>query len=201
MLPDNNGLYRAWHPVQLHTLYGSRSLPILHSIRSFMPLEISASSQHAELPSNQSIGVIVSTYNSHITEKLCEGAIATLTAGGISEERIVVVRVPGAWELPFAVQRLIAIRSFAGAIALGAVIKGETSHDQHINRAVSSILMQLSMDHNKPIAFGLLTVNSLEQAIQRSGGNKGNKGEECATALLECLRLGTALDRMDTLDN
>jgi 6,7-dimethyl-8-ribityllumazine synthase len=86
------------------------------------------------------------------------------------------------------------MRSMSGVIALGAVIKGETSHDQHINRAVSSALMQLSMDHNKPIAFGLLTVNSLEQAIHRSGGNKGNKGEECAQALLSCLRLGVAMD-------
>jgi 6,7-dimethyl-8-ribityllumazine synthase len=200
MLPDNKGPCREKPAALIRNLCGGRSLSFLLLPRLFMPLEISASSKHAELPPNQSIGIIVSTYNSHITEKLCEGAIATLTAGGISEDRIVVVRVPGAWELPFAVQRLIAVRSFAGAIALGAVIKGETSHDQHINRAVSNTLMQLSMDHNKPIAFGLLTVNSLEQAIQRSGGNKGNKGEECATALLECLRLGTALDRMDSLD-
>ena len=200
MLTENSRPRRDDYSANSRNLAETVPHSFLLSTRSFMPLEISASSKHAELPPNQSIGVIVSTYNSHITEKLCEGAIATLTAGGISEDRIVVVRVPGAWELPFAVQRLIAIRNFAGAIALGAVIKGETSHDQHINRAVSNTLMQLSMDHNKPIAFGLLTVNSLEQAIQRSGGNKGNKGEECATALLECLRIGTALDRMDTLD-
>ena len=86
------------------------------------------------------------------------------------------------------------MRDTAGVIALGAVIKGETSHDQHINRAVSSALMQLSLDHNKPIAFGLLTVNSLEQAIHRSGGNMGHKGEECAQALLSCLQLGVALN-------
>jgi 6,7-dimethyl-8-ribityllumazine synthase len=78
-------------------------------------------------------------------------------------------------------------------IALGAVIRGETTHDQHINRAVSMSLMQLSVDHGKPVAFGLLTVNNLEQAIQRSGGTAGNKGQEAADALLYCLRLTQSL--------
>ena len=127
MLTENSRPRRDDYSANSRNLAEAVPHSFLLSTRSFMPLEISASSKHAELPPNQSIGVIVSTYNSHITEKLCEGAIATLTAGGISEDRIVVVRVPGAWELPFAVQRLIAIRNFAGAIALGAVIKGETS--------------------------------------------------------------------------
>lgn len=159
-----------------------------------MPVELHLPSPAEVLPREQVIAIAVSTYNDHITNKLCDGAVNTLVSAGFDSNRLWVVRVPGAWELPFAIQRLIGARRVAGAIALGAVIKGETSHDQHINRAVSMSLMQLSLDHNKPIAFGLLTVNSLEQAIHRSGGNKGNKGEECAQALLGCLSLGHAIE-------
>ena len=161
-----------------------------------MSKEISANSPGADLPSNLSIGIAVSKYNDNITGKLKTAAIETLIAGGVPRQNILVVIVPGAWELPFAAQRLLSNRTIGGVIALGAVIKGETSHDQHINRSVSHALMQLSLDHNKPVAFGVLTVNSLEQAIHRSGGNHGNKGEECASAILECLRLGTALDQI-----
>jgi 6,7-dimethyl-8-ribityllumazine synthase len=93
-------------------------------------------------------------------------------------------------------QRLVDDCNIVGVVTLGAVIRGETTHDVHINRSVSTALMQLSIDYNKPIAFGLLTVNSLEQAIQRSGGNKGNKGEECAQALLECLSIGSRLNEL-----
>jgi 6,7-dimethyl-8-ribityllumazine synthase len=143
-----------------------------------------------------SVGVVVADYNSNITHKLRDAAVETLSKAGFASDQILVVRVPGAWELPFAAQRLVALRHIAGVLVLGAVIKGETTHDLHINRSVSHAIMQLSLDHNKPIAFGLLTVNSLEQAIQRSGGNKGNKGEEAATALIECLRIAAALDHV-----
>ena len=159
-----------------------------------MHKEITATKAQIDSANSSTVAIVVSQYNDQITNKLCNGAIEALVQGGIAREKILVTRVPGAWELPFATQRLIASRNIAGVIALGAVIKGETTHDQHINRAVSTALMQLSLDHNKPIAFGLLTVNNLEQALHRSGGNKGNKGEECAQALLGCLQLGKALD-------
>jgi 6,7-dimethyl-8-ribityllumazine synthase len=162
-----------------------------------MHKEIQPSQEQIESANSSSVAIVVSQYNQQITSKLCQGAVESLVCGGIARENIIIVRVPGAWELPFATQRLVSARSVAGVIALGAVIKGETTHDQHINRAVSSALMQLSLDHNKPIAFGLLTVNTLEQALHRSGGNKGNKGQECAEALLACLRLGRALDGFD----
>ncbi len=139
------------------------------------------------------ISIVVSEYNDNITGKLCKAAIQTLIANAIREEDIQVLRVPGAWELTFAVQLAIRQLSCRGVIALGAVIRGETTHDQHLNRAVSMGLMQLSLEHEKPVALGLLTVNSLEQAIQRSGGNAGNKGEEAANALLACLKLAKAM--------
>lgn len=159
-----------------------------------MPVEVTVDVHTSPLSREPFVAIVVSTYNDHITNKLCDGAVKTLLEAGIGSKQILIARVPGAWELPFATQRLISTRDVAGVIALGAVIRGETTHDQHINRAVSTALMQLSLDHNKPVAFGLLTVNSLEQAIHRSGGNKGNKGEECAQALLGCLRFGRALE-------
>jgi 6,7-dimethyl-8-ribityllumazine synthase len=158
-----------------------------------MPQELSLPTQlfHNDRE-DYKVAIVVSTYNDHITGKLCDGAVRTLRSAGASDAQIVIVRVPGAWELPFGAQRVITNPKYQGVIALGAVIRGETSHDQHINRAVSMALMQLSLDHSKPVALGLLTVNSLEQAIQRAGGNMGNKGEESANALLECMKIAHA---------
>ncbi len=159
-----------------------------------MPREITSSPSAEPNPNAPNvIAVVVSEYNENITGKLCKAAVNTLIANGIKDGDIHVIRVPGAWELTYATQLAIQQQSCRGVIALGAVIKGETTHDQHLNRAVSMGLMQLSLDHNKPVALGLLTVNSLEQAIQRSGGNAGNKGEEAANALIACLKLAKAM--------
>ena len=158
-----------------------------------MPKEIIPnSSAEPSLNAPRVITIVVSEYNDSITGKLCRAAIQTLVANEINDEDIQVARVPGAWELTYATQLAIKQPTCRGVIALGAVIKGETTHDQHLNRAVSMSLMQLSMEHKKPVALGLLTVNSLEQAIQRSGGNAGNKGEEAANALLACLKLANS---------
>jgi 6,7-dimethyl-8-ribityllumazine synthase len=137
--------------------------------------------------------IVVSTYNSNITNKLLAGAIETLTAAGITSEYIVVVRVPGAWELPLAATLLAKNDSISAVITLGAVIRGETTHDQHINRAVSNALMDLMNSIGKPVAFGLLTCNTLEQAIHRAGGNVGNKGREAAEAAIEMVRITRAI--------
>ena len=137
--------------------------------------------------------IVVSTYNSNITNKLLAGAVETLTTAGIPSVNIVLVRVPGAWELPLAATWLAKNVSISAVITLGAVIRGETTHDQHINRAVSNALMELMTTTGKPIAFGLLTCNTLEQAIHRAGGNVGNKGCEAAEAAIEMVRLTRAL--------
>ncbi len=159
-----------------------------------MPHELLPSESAAPLPNTpRKIAIVVSQYNENITGKLRKGAITTLLQAGIADDDILVVHVPGAWELTYLTQQLIQKKDIRGVIALGAVIRGETTHDQHINRAVSMSLMQLSVDHGKPVAFGLLTVNNLEQAIQRSGGTVGNKGQEAADALLQCLRLSQSL--------
>ena len=116
-------------------------------------------------------------------------AVQTLTAAGVADEAIDVVWVPGAWEISLAAQRLAASREYAAVLCLGAVIQGETTHDQHINRQVSLSLGQIALVTGVPVLFGVLTCKSLEQAIHRSGGNVGNKGVECAEAALEMVGL------------
>ncbi len=154
-----------------------------------MSIEIKASSQDC----SGTYGIVVSTYNSNITNKLLDGALQTLKAAGVSSSDVVVARVPGAWELPLAAKLLAEQGKIVAVLTLGAVIRGETSHDQHINRAVSNALMELMTATGKPIAFGLLTCNTLEQAIHRAGGNVGNKGCEAAEAAIEMVRLTRAL--------
>jgi 6,7-dimethyl-8-ribityllumazine synthase len=135
------------------------------------------------------IGIVVSTYNSNITQRLLEGSLKTLQSAGWQDQRVETIKVPGAWELPLAAQRLLEREEIQGVVVLGAVIRGETSHDQHINRAVSNALMDLMLASGKPVGFGLLTCNTLEQAIHRAGGNVGNKGSETAEAVLAMLEV------------
>lgn len=141
-----------------------------------------------ELPEGK-VAIVASRYNAGVCDALVKGAIETLQAAGYAESSILVVRVPGAWELPTIVSQLINQSEVIAAIALGCVVKGETTHDEHINRAVSLALMDMGIETSIPIAFGLLTCNTMEQAIHRSGGNVGNKGIESADAVLELLRL------------
>lgn len=133
--------------------------------------------------------IVVSRYNDTITGKLLQGAERTLLAAGVKTDAIDVAWVPGAWEIPLAAQRLARSGRYAAVLCLGAVIRGETTHDQHINRGVSLALSDIALETGIPVPFGVLTVNSLEQAIHRSGGNVGNKGEECAEAAIEMVRL------------
>ena len=138
---------------------------------------------------NARFAIVVSRYNESITGKLLDGALATLTEAGVADDFIVVAHVPGAWEIPLVAARLARGGNYDAILCLGAVIKGETTHDEHINRQVSQSLGQLSLETGLPVLFGVLTCNTLEQAIHRSGGNVGNKGVECAQAALEMVDL------------
>jgi 6,7-dimethyl-8-ribityllumazine synthase len=140
-------------------------------------------------PPQGRFAIVVSRYNESITGKLLRGAVETLLAGGVADADIDVAWVPGAWEIPLTAQRLAGSRQYAAVLCLGAVIRGETTHDQHINRQVSTSLGQIALQSGVPVLFGVLTCNTLEQAIHRSGGNVGNKGVECAEAALEMARL------------
>jgi len=133
--------------------------------------------------------IVVSRYNESITGKLLAGAVETLTAHGVATEAIDVAWVPGAWEIPLVAQNLANTGNYAAVLCLGAVIRGETTHDQHINRQVSLSLGRITLETEIPVLFGVLTCNSLEQAIHRSGGSVGNKGVECAEAALEMVSL------------
>jgi 6,7-dimethyl-8-ribityllumazine synthase len=139
------------------------------------------------------LAIVVSRYNETITEKLLLAAIEKLREHGFKDEQIDIYRVPGAWEITLAAKQ--ALESTSAVICLGAVIRGETTHDVHINTTVSAQLGQLMMESGKPVAFGVLTCNNLEQAIQRSGGSVGNKGCEAVDSAVEMLRL---IDRAAT---
>ena len=146
----------------------------------------------SELPVER-FAIVVARYNQNITQKLLDGAIETLTAAGVEDGMIDVAWVPGAFELPMIAKRMTYAFP-AAVICLGCVIRGETTHDQHINRAISTQLTKISCETGVPIMFGVITCQSLEQAIHRSGGSVGNKGSECAAAALEMARL---MDQMD----
>ncbi len=152
-------------------------------------------------PVDGRFAVVVSRFNESLTARLLDGAVQTLVAGGVADDRIDVAWVPGAFEIPTAAARLAASGRYAAVLCLGVVIRGETSHDQHINRAVSIALAQLGAEYKLPVLFGVLTCNTLEQAMARSGGpaattgkdvgdaRLGNKGVDCAEAAMEMVRL------------
>ena len=142
--------------------------------------------------------VVVSRYNSNITGKLLAGAIEKLTASGVPDGNIDVAWVPGAWELPLIASRFARGGEHVAVLCLGAVIRGETTHDQYINQQVSHSLGQLALETGVPVLFGVLTCNTLEQAIHRAGGNQGNKGVECAEAALEMVSLLKKLPQNET---
>jgi 6,7-dimethyl-8-ribityllumazine synthase len=133
--------------------------------------------------------IVAARYNETITDQLLAGALATLTENGVSDQDIDVAWVPGAFEIPLVADRMAQSARYRAVICLGAVIRGETTHDQHINRAVSVGLTQAALGSGVPVLFGVLTCDTLEQAIHRAGGNVGNKGSECALAALEMANL------------
>ena len=153
-------------------------------------------------PPQGEIVVVVSKFNQSITDRLLDGALAKLRECQVEDQSITVVRVPGAFEMPLVAARYADMQNVLSVICLGAVIKGETSHDEHINRAVSLELVRTGSETGTPVIFGLLTCNTIEQAIARSGGAAqshdkavgkdvyiGNKGYEAAEAALEMINL------------
>lgn len=133
--------------------------------------------------------IVVGRFNSFVVESLLEGALDTLKRHGVSEEKIRVVRVPGAFEIPLAVKRLAAQKKDDAIIALGAVIRGGTPHFEYVSGESSKGVAQVSLEYDVPVANGILTVNSIEQAVERSGTKMGNKGAEAALSVLEMVSL------------
>ena len=140
------------------------------------------------------IALLVSRFNSFVVESLLEGAIDALKRHGAHERDLQIVRVPGAYEMPIAAQRLAAGKRFEAIIALGAVIRGGTPHFEYVAGECTKGLSQVSLQHDIPVAFGVLTVDTIEQAIERSGTKAGNKGEEAAMAVIETVNLLRRID-------
>ncbi|MDX2503613.1 MAG: 6,7-dimethyl-8-ribityllumazine synthase [Gammaproteobacteria bacterium] len=134
-------------------------------------------------------GIVVSRFNSFVVESLLSGAIDTILRHGGKEDDIEIVRVPGAVEIPLAAQRMAAAKKYDAIIALGAVIRGGTPHFDFVANENSKGLAQVCMQYDLPVAFGVLTVDSIEQAIERSGTKAGNKGTEAALSAIEMVNL------------
>jgi 6,7-dimethyl-8-ribityllumazine synthase len=152
-----------------------------------------------DLQGTQSAGsnrfaVVVSRFNAEVTEGLLAGALAALDAAGVTAEARTIVRVPGAFELPVTAQRLAESGRFDAVVCLGCLIKGDTMHFEYIAEAVSQGLSRVALDAGVPVAFGVLTTLTDEQALERARPGEGNKGAEVARAAVEMASLFRTLD-------
>ena len=131
------------------------------------------------------VGIVVSNFNDFVTDRLLAGAVAALKAAGVTEGDITAIRVPGAFEIPLAAQHAAESGRFDALVCLGCVIRGETAHFEYISSAVSQGLATAATATGVPMAFGVLTTNSAEEALARAGEGPSNKGHEAAVAALE----------------
>jgi 6,7-dimethyl-8-ribityllumazine synthase len=146
--------------------------------------------QPAELDaSGWRCAIVAARYHDDLVIRLVEGARECLAQHGVAEADVELLRVPGAWELPLALQRLASMGGLDVMVALGVVVRGETPHFDYVCRESSAGIARVSLDHGVPIGFGVLTCEDTEQAAARSGGKAGNKGWEAAMAALEMAQL------------
>lgn len=138
-------------------------------------------------------GIAVARFNSFIVDRLLEGALEALRKHGVMERDITVVKVPGAYELPLAVKMMLDQNSYDGIIAVGAVIRGGTPHFDYVAGECVKGLSQAGLDASAPVSFGVLTVDTIEQAIERAGTKAGNKGAEAAITAMEMVSLSRQL--------
>lgn len=146
------------------------------------------------VPKGARFAIVAARFNSFIVERLVDGAIDALRRHGAEPGNITVVRVPGAWEIPFACARLAESKKVQAVIALGAVIRGATPHFEHVCSEVSKGVAQVALQSGTPVAFGVLTTDTIEQAIERAGTKAGNKGFDAALAAIELVSLRRALE-------
>ena len=139
--------------------------------------------------SGKKFGIIVGRFNSFIAERLLEGALDTLKRSGASDKNIDIARVPGAYEIPLISKKMAQTKRYDAVICLGAVIRGATPHFDYVSSEVAKGVAQVGMDSGVPIIFGVLTTDTVEQAIERAGTKAGNKGADCALAAIEMVNL------------
>ncbi|MBR3731976.1 MAG: 6,7-dimethyl-8-ribityllumazine synthase [Spirochaetales bacterium] len=145
---------------------------------------------------NKKFAIVLSRFNSIFTERLLEGALDCLKRHGVNDSDITVARVPGAFEIPIICQKLAKTDRFDGIIALGAVIRGDTPHFDYVAAEVSKGIAAVSLSSNTPIAFGVLTTDTIEQAEARSGSKGGNKGFDAAMTILEMVSLADKIEKL-----
>lgn len=133
------------------------------------------------------VAIVVSRFNELITERLLDGALDTLKRHGHPPDQVLVVHVPGSFELPLVARRLAHSGQFQAVICLGAVIQGQTTHHEYINQQVAAGLLEASTSSGIPVTFGVLTCQTMEQALDRAGGKAGNKGHEATLAAIEVM--------------
>ncbi|MEN8928443.1 MAG: 6,7-dimethyl-8-ribityllumazine synthase [Flavobacteriales bacterium] len=134
-------------------------------------------------------GIVVSEWNANITDNLLKGAVQALTDNGAKPENIVIKHVPGTYELPLAAQYMVENPKVDAVVAIGSVIQGETKHFDYVCEAASQGIKDVNLKYGKPVAFCVLTDNTMQQGIDRSGGKHGNKGIECAVAAIKMVAL------------
>lgn len=158
----------------------------LKNLSDFSNVEIPSGSGHH-------FGIVVSQWNTEITEALYRGAYEFLLHHGVEEENITPVQVPGSYELIAGADLMLTLKKVDAVICLGCVIQGETRHFDFICDAVANGLAQVGIKHNKPVIFGVLTTDNLQQAQERAGGKHGNKGEEAAATAIQMAALQRSL--------
>lgn len=141
----------------------------------------------------KTFAIVVSRFNDFITSKLLDGALDCLYRHGVKDEDLSLVRVPGAFEIPLAAQKLAQSGKYDGVICLGAVIRGATTHYDYVCNEVSKGIAKVSLDTNIPVGFGIVTTENIEQAVERAGTKSGNKGYDTAMSVLEMADLFDAM--------
>ncbi len=150
-----------------------------------MPTEL-----HGQLnAADSAFAIVVSRFNDLITKRLLEGAIDTVVRHGGNADKITVAWVPGSFEIPLAASKLAKSGKYAAVVCLGAVIQGSTTHHEYINSQVASGIMSITRETGIPVTFGVITCESMEQALDRAGGKVGNKGHEATLAAIEMINL------------
>jgi len=148
------------------------------------------------LAEGKNFALVVSRFNDFVTEKLLSGAFDALTRSGAKAENIDIVKVPGAFEIPLAAKKLVQKGRYHAVVCLGAVIRGATPHFDYVSAEVSKGIAQVSLESSIPIIFGVVTTDTLEQAIERAGAKSGNKGWSAAMAAVEMANLIEAVDQV-----
>jgi 6,7-dimethyl-8-ribityllumazine synthase len=147
------------------------------------------------VPPGARFTIVAARFNAFIVERLVEGAVDALVRHGAELKNITIVRVPGAWEMPLVCRRLAKSDKLDAVVALGAVIRGATPHFDHVANEVSKGVAQASLESGVPIAFGVLTTDNIEQAVERAGTKAGNKGFDAAVTAIEMVTLGRLLSQ------